>query len=135
MATETVEDKHGTLQKRPERLSDHLAVISTARLTADDMTPHPPFVRDIEAWAVELAGPSPSPLLQSSSMTVALCEHDVRARQALNPPMSNNGERQRNLDRAMKRYLSAVKALAVVQRTRIPSAQVNIAEQQVVSKR
>jgi hypothetical protein len=78
--------------------------------------------------AVELAGPSASPPLQAIGLTVALCEHDVRARHALNPPMTNYAESQRTLDRAMKRYLAAVKAMVIVQRSGIPTVEVNIAE-------
>jgi len=55
--------------------------------------------------------------------------------QVLNGPLKNNHHGQRNLDRAMRRYLAAIKALAVVQRCALPPIQVNIAEQQVVANR
>ena len=90
---------------------------------------------ELEENAARLAGPSLSPLLQSLGLTVALCEHDIRMRHVLNGPLKNNHDGQRNLDRAMRRYLAAIKALAVVQRCALPPIQVNIAEQQVVANR
>jgi hypothetical protein len=38
--------------------------------------------------ADDLAEPSPTPLVRSLALTVALCECDVRYRQALNGPIS-----------------------------------------------
>jgi len=90
---------------------------------------------ELEENAARLAGPSLSPLLQSLGLTVALCEHDIRMRHVLNGPLKNNHDGQRNLDRAMRRYLAAIKALAVVQRCAFSPIQVNIAEQQVVANR
>ena len=54
-------------------------------------------------------------------------------RQFANPPLRNNDDGQRNLDRAMRRYLAACKALAVIQRLDLPPIQVNMATNQVVS--
>ncbi len=90
---------------------------------------------ELEENAARLAGPSPSPLLQSLGLTVALCEHDVRMRHGLNGPLKDNHDGQRNLDRAMRRYLAAIMALEVVQRCALPPIQFNIAEKQVVANR
>jgi hypothetical protein len=88
---------------------------------------------ELEENAAGLAGPSPSPLLQSLGLTVALCEHDIRMRHVLNGPLKDNHDGQRNLNRAMRRYLAAIKALAVVRRLDLPPIQVNVATNQVVA--
>jgi hypothetical protein len=117
------------------RLIDSFAVDCIAKFDAKDRHGNDRAVEEIEARAVELAGPSPSPVLRSVSLTVALCEFDVRARQGIDGPLTDVERRQRNLDRSMRRYLAAVRTLAVVQRAGLPPIQVNIAEQQVVSNR
>jgi hypothetical protein len=119
----------------PGRLIDFAAVNSVAKLAEDDEHGNHRAMDEIEQRAAAFAGPSPSPLLQSISLTVALTEHDVRARQCLDGPLSDRERRLRNLDRSMRRYLAAVKALVVVQRAGAPTVQVNIAEQQVVANR
>jgi hypothetical protein len=116
----------------PGRLIDFAAVNSMARLAEDDTSGNHRAMDEIEERAAALAGPSPSPLLESLGLTVALCEYDVRARQCLNNPYANHEARQRNLNRSMGRYLAAVKALLVVQRAGL-MIQVNIAGQQVVT--
>ena len=91
------------------------------------------MIDDLEENIDRLAGPAPSPLAASLALTVALCESDVRLRHTLNGPLRNNLDGQRKLDRAMRRYLAAIKALAVVQRLNLPPIQVNMATNQVVS--
>ena len=117
----------------PGRLIDFAAMNRIARMDDDDEHGNGRMMEEIQARAHELAGPSPSPLLQSIGLTVALCEHDVRARQSVDGPLSNVGTRLRNLDRSMRRYLAACRMLALVQRLNLPSIQVNVATNQVVS--
>lgn len=88
--------------------------------------------RDIENRAAGLMAGSSSPLIETLSLTVALCEHELRARQLMNNPLSNFPDGQKNYDRAMRRYLAACKTLATVQKLEFPSLQVNIARNQVV---
>jgi len=85
--------------------------------------------------ADELAGPSPSPLAASLALTVALCEADVRYRQALNNPLSTAVSRdiQSALNGSIRRYLAACKMLATVQQLGLPPIQVNVATNQVVA--
>jgi hypothetical protein len=68
-------------------------------------------------------------------MTVALCEVDVRYRQAVNGPLTIFVDRnhQAALNGSMRRYLAACRALATVQRLDLPSIQVNVATNQVVA--
>jgi hypothetical protein len=125
--------------RRDRRKIDLTAIIQTAALTLDPERKEATEERqwkmacEIEANAHQLAGPSSSPLVQSLALTVALTEADVRSRQVQNGPLTRNQDGQRNLDRAMRRYLAACKALAAVQRLNLPTIQVNIAGQQVVA--
>src|SRR5262245_47165726 len=137
MATEIVPRKKTSPRRRGRpiegRLIDYVAVNAVCKLEEDDEFGNDRLMDEIQARAVELAGPSPSPLLQSLGLTVALCEHDVRVRHSNDGPLSDRERRQRNLDRSMRRYLAAVKALVVAQRSGLPPIQVNFAERQVVS--
>ena len=125
--------------RRSRRLVDNMAISSVAAIAIDrdvrkkHQATEDRMADEIEEHIGKLAGSSPSPLAESLALTVALCEHDVRIRQTQDGPLKNNHDRQKNLDRSMRRYLSACKMLAIVQRLNLPSIQVNIAEQQVVA--
>ncbi len=92
---------------------------------------------ELDLWraADELAGPSPTPLIRSLALTVALCENDVRDRQVYgsNANLSLDRKVQAALNGSMRRYLAACKMLAMVQRLDLPPIQVNLATNQVVS--
>jgi hypothetical protein len=90
------------------------------------------FKNDVTRNAAAISGPDPSRLVESLAFTVALCEHDLRIRQTFNGPLKNHVEGQRNLDRAMRRYLAACRTLAMVTKLNLPPIQVNVAENQVV---
>jgi hypothetical protein len=94
-----------------------------------------PSQRDIWRRADDLAGPTPTPLIRSLALTVSLCEVDVRYRQALCGPISQvvSREHQSAFNGSMRRYLSACRALAMVQRLELPPIQVNLATNQVVA--
>jgi hypothetical protein len=114
-------------------LIDFAALNAITKVAADDPIGKHRMMDEIEERAATLAGPSPAPLLQSLAFTVALCEHDVRARQFVDGPLINSDLRQRNLDRSMRRYLAACRALATVQRLNTPNIQVNLAQNQIVA--
>ena len=85
----------------------------------------------------ELAGPEPTPLerlLVSRIVACWLALHyaEMRYAQNLGKLTMEQGEyHQRTIDRAQKRYLAAIKALAQVRRLLTPAVQVNIADQQI----
>ena len=66
-----------------------MAVEFVLGINRDEGKPKVETRRERELWrhAEELAGPSPSPLASSLALTVALCEADVRYRQAVNKPL------------------------------------------------
>lgn len=86
----------------------------------------------------ELTGPNASPLETMLAERIVLCwEHvgmvERQYARALQDSMSLDKAEyyQRSLDRAQKRYLSAIKMLAIVRRLQIPAMQVNIGEKQI----
>ena len=85
----------------------------------------------------ELAGTEPTPLEQLLVGRIVACwlalhYAEMRYAQNLGKLTMEQGEyHQRTIDRAQKRYLAAIKALAQVRRLLIPSVQVNIADQQI----
>jgi hypothetical protein len=94
------------------------------------------LLRRLELLRAELAGPSPSPLERLLVERIVLCwlhlhDKEIRFAQAKSLTIPQADYQQRAIDRAHKRYLSAIKMLAVVRRLAIPAFQVNIARKQV----
>jgi hypothetical protein len=90
----------------------------------------------MEALRAELAGASPSPLERVLAERIVACwlhvnhlETAYGNKDSLTLDLGNYY--QRCLDRAHKRYLSAIKTLAVVRKLAVPVLQVNIARKQV----
>ena len=85
----------------------------------------------------ELAGPIPSPLENLLVDRVVACwlhlhyiEFDL-VQQEAKMSLAQGEYYQRSRDRAHKRYLSAIRTLALVRKMALPVLQVNIAEKQV----
>jgi hypothetical protein len=95
------------------------------------------MLRKMDLLRAELAGPSPTPverLLAERAATCWLQLHDaeIRLAQTAEKLTINQAEyHQRSRDRAHRRYLSALKTLAVVRKLAVPVLQVNIARKQV----
>lgn len=85
----------------------------------------------------ELLGPSPAPVERLLVERVVACwlqVHDAEARFAQNQGklgLRQADHYQRRIDAAHRRYLAAVKTLAVVRKLAVPVVQVNIARRQV----
>jgi hypothetical protein len=84
----------------------------------------------------ELAGPEPSPLERLLVERVVACwlqvqDADVRYAQAKDLTPKWGTYFQDRMDRANRRYLMAVKALATIRKLAVPVLQVNIARKQV----
>jgi hypothetical protein len=93
--------------------------------------------RKLELMRVELAGSNPTSLdslLVDRIVTCWLHLHhlEILYSQKENMSLHLGIYFQRCLDRAQKRYLSAIKTLAVVRRLALPAFQVNIANKQQV---
>lgn len=94
------------------------------------------LLRKLELLRAELAGPAPSiieRLLAARAVTcwLVLHEAEVRYAQAGSMSLALADFRQRRIDRAHRRYLSALKTLALVRKMALPALQVNIAHKQM----
>src|SRR5205085_2151017 len=95
------------------------------------------MIRKLELLRAELAGPNPTPLERLLVERVVACwlqvqDADVRYAQAMKQAtMAWSEFHQRRMDRAHRRYLSALKTLAQVRKLALPVLQVNIARKQV----
>jgi hypothetical protein len=99
------------------------------------------FLESLERQTAELrstlAGPAPTPLESLLVERIIVCwlqvhyADTVYAQNMGKLSPQGNELQQRRQDRAQRRYLTAIKALAQVRRLLVPVVQVNIAERQV----
>ena len=95
------------------------------------------LARKLELMRAELAGPDPTPLERLLVERVVACwlqvqDADIRYGQGQKDRTIVQGDyQQRRMDHAHKRYLSAIKTLALVRKLALPVLQVNIARKQV----
>jgi hypothetical protein len=95
------------------------------------------MTRKLQLLRAELAGPDPTPVERLLVERVVACwlqvqDADIRYAQSQKDCTLTQGDYyQRRMDRAHKRYLSALKTLAVVRKVALPVLQVNIARKQV----
>jgi hypothetical protein len=94
------------------------------------------LMRKLNLLRGELAGPMPTPLERLLVERIALCWlslHDAELRFAQMPELNIRHAEywQNRIDRAHRRYLSAIKTLATVRKLALPALQVNIARKQV----
>jgi hypothetical protein len=94
------------------------------------------LMRKLNLLRGELAGPMPTPLERLLVERIALCWlslHDAELRFAQMPDLNIRQAEywQNRIDRAHRRYLSAIKTLATVRKLALPALQVNIARKQV----
>ena len=88
--------------------------------------------RKLASLAEAITGPHPTILEKLLADQIVLCwQHvryvEIRYGQARNYTFTEGDYYQRSLDRAQKRYLKAIKALAHMRKLRLPPVQVNIA--------
>jgi hypothetical protein len=106
-------------------------------LAGDDLAFREALTRKLELMRAELAGPDPTPVERLLVERVAACwlqvqDADARYAQGQKDLTFAQGEYyQRRQDRAHKRFLSAVRTLALVRKLAVPVLQVNIARRQV----
>jgi hypothetical protein len=102
----------------------------------DDLAFQEALTRKLELLRAELAGPSPSPVERLLVERAVACwlqvqDADVRYAQGKNLSLAQGDYHQRRMDHAHRRYLSALKTLALVRKLAVPVLQVNIARKQV----
>jgi hypothetical protein len=108
------------------------------RMTGDDLLSHEVYTRRLARLRSDLAGPSPSPLERALVGRIAACwlqvqyaDYRVAVAEHESITLTLGVYHRDRQDRAHKRYLSAIKALAVVRRLQLPALQVNIGAQQL----
>jgi hypothetical protein len=95
------------------------------------------LIRKLKLLRDELAGPNPTALERLLVDRVAACWLQVQHADTLYAQQMDSLSQewgdyyQRRMDRAHKRYLSAIKTLALVRKLALPVLQVNIAKKQV----
>jgi hypothetical protein len=126
----TMVEKCGNLAKNAE-----LSFIDA--LAGNNLVFREGLIRKLEVMRAELAGPNPTPVERLLVERVVACwmqVHDADARyaQAQRDCTIRQGEYfQHRMNSAHKRYLSALKTLALVRKLAVPVLQVNIAKKQV----
>lgn len=84
----------------------------------------------------QVAGDDPTPLERLLAQRIAMCWLDLQQQEHKYSVLGNNSTamyifQSKMIDRSHNRYLSAIKALAQIRRMKLPSVQLNIADQQV----
>jgi hypothetical protein len=124
-----------------DRLGGDLARLTQQTLidkfTGDNLLLKESVTRKLELLRAELAGPNPAPLerlLVDRILSCWLHVHHLEQVFAQRDGMSLvlGIYYQRSITSAHKRYLAAIKVLAVVRRLALPALQVNIAQKQHV---
>jgi hypothetical protein len=117
-------------------LAAHAERILIGKFSGKDLAVSEGVRRKLESLRAELAGPLPTPLERLLVERIGVCwlhlyhlEVIYARKDSMTPDQGIYF--QRCIDRAHKRYLSAVKMLAVVRKLALPVLQVNIAKKQV----
>jgi hypothetical protein len=117
-------------------LAEQAELSLIAAAAGNDLALREGLTRKLELLRQDLQGPSPTPLERLLVERVVACwlqvqDADVRYAQAKNLSLEWGTYYQKRMDRAHKRYLSAIKTLATVRKLALPVLQVNIAKRQV----
>lgn len=94
------------------------------------------LTRKLELLRADLAGPNPTPIERLLVERVVACwlqvqDADIRYAQAKDLSVKWYEYYQRRMNHSHKRYLSALKTLALVRKLAVPVLQVNIAKKQI----
>jgi ribonuclease D len=106
------------------------------RMSGDDVFTQEAILRNLKAMRKEIAGEGCSPLERLLAERITVCWLELQYFQALyaqnldNLSITQSDYHQRRIDKAHRRYLSSIKALAQIRKMG-PAVQINIAEQQI----
>ena len=96
-------------------------------------------LRRVDQIRDDLAGPSPTPIEQRLAVRASICWLDcytadeLSLRRGDDPDGPGADHLDRHRDRARKRFISALKGLAVVRKLAVPFLQVNLATNQLIA--
>ncbi len=108
------------------------------KMSGDDVFTQEAIPRNLKAMRGEIAGENPSPLERLLAERITVCWLELRYFQAIytqnlgNFSIIQGDYHQRRIDKAHRRYLSSIKALAQIRKMG-PAVQINIADKQVNS--
>jgi hypothetical protein len=124
-----------------DRLGGNLSRMAEQALiraaTGENLSFREALIRKLDLLRDELGGPSPTPLERLLVDRVVACWLQLHhadlllAQQAEGMTLVQGDYHQRTRDRAHRRYLSAIRTLAIVRKLALPVLQVNIADKQV----
>jgi hypothetical protein len=105
-------------------------------IAGKDLSVREAVAAKLDALRKELLGDNPTPVERLLVERVAACwlqvqDADIRAAHAKEATIRQADFHQRRMDAAHKRYLSALKALALVRKLAVPALQINLARKQV----
>lgn len=106
------------------------------KMSGDDVFTQEAIPRNLKAMREEMAGENPSPLERLLAERITACWLELQYFEAIyaqnlgNLSITQSDYHQRRIDKAHRRYLSSIKALAQIRKMG-PTVQINIAEQQV----
>ena len=106
------------------------------RIAGDDVFTQEAMPRNLKAKRKEIAGENPSPLERLLAERITVCWLELQYFEAIHYQnigkltITQGDYHQRRIDKAHRRYLSSIKALAQI-RKMVPAVQINIAEKQI----
>ena len=106
------------------------------KMSGNDVFTQEALPRNLKEMRKEIAGENPSPLERLLSERIAVCWLELQYFQAVYTQnmgkltITQSDYHQRRIDKAHRRYLSSIKALAQIRKMG-PAVQINIAEKQV----
>ncbi len=129
-------EKPGNIDQMGGNLARYAQGLFVTALSGKDLTVREAIHAKLDAIRKELLGESPTPVERLLVERVVACwlqvqDADIRYAGAKEPTSRQSEFNQRRMDAANKRYLAALKALALVRKLAVPMLQVNIAKKQV----
>ncbi len=106
------------------------------KISGDDVFTQEALPRNLKAMRKDVAGESPSPLERLLAERITVCWLELQYFEAIYAQnigkltMAQGDHHQRRIDKAHRRYLSSIKALAQIRKMG-PAVQINIAEKQI----
>jgi len=106
------------------------------KISGDDVFTQEALPRNLEAMRKDVAGENPSPLERLLAERITVCWLELQYFEAIYAQnigkctMAQGDHHQRRIDKAHRRYLSSIKALAQIRKMG-PAVQINIAEKQI----
>jgi hypothetical protein len=117
-------------------LARNVERIIIEKMSGDDVFTQEAIPRNLKAMKRKIAGENPSPLERLLAERITVCWLELQYFQAIyaqnlhNLSITQSDYHQRRLDKAHRRYLSSIKALAQIRKMG-PAVQINIAEKQI----